>query len=427
MNILMLFGNNPLKQSGAVSLDLFNEFKKRGHSVRLMVNVYDKGYPEGVISMETLFLSYKERVINKVRKIFKLDHKTLTDEKYHFYELDEKKIYYTTRQFLKKSGIKPDAIIILFAHKIVNAKNIFELSTRAKAPVYWMMYDSAPLTGGCHYSWDCTGYQNMCGSCPGLYSADPFDQTYQNLSYKKEYLDKTDINIVLASEWQYRHTIKSTLFKNRPIHKIFIAINPEIFKPIPKDTIRKKMGIPGDKKVIFFGANYLGHERKGMQYLITALGILKKLLQDSALQNDVLLLIAGAEVENLKALLPFDYINLGVVDNGPGIASAFQAADFFVCPSIEDAGPSMINQSLMTGTPVVAFAQGVALDLIVAGETGYKARLKDIEDLALGMETILKMPETDYCKMRSNCRELAMKLLHPEVNISRWLEILPKR
>jgi glycosyltransferase involved in cell wall biosynthesis len=81
----------------------------------------------------------------------------------------------------------------------------------------------------------------------------------------------------------------------------------------------------------------------------------------------------------------------------------------------------------MTGTPVVAFAQGVALDLIVAGETGYKARLKDIEDLALGMETILKMPETDYCKMRSNCRELAMKLLHPEVNISRWLEILPKR
>jgi hypothetical protein len=28
MNILMLFGNNPLKQSGAVSLDLFNEFKK---------------------------------------------------------------------------------------------------------------------------------------------------------------------------------------------------------------------------------------------------------------------------------------------------------------------------------------------------------------------------------------------------------------
>jgi hypothetical protein len=41
--------------------------------------------------METLFLSYKERVINKVRKIFKLDHKTLTDESIIFMNLMKKK------------------------------------------------------------------------------------------------------------------------------------------------------------------------------------------------------------------------------------------------------------------------------------------------------------------------------------------------
>ena len=426
MNILMLFGNHPLKQSGAVSLDLFNEFKKRGHNVRLMVSVYDKGYPEGVISMETFFLSYKERVINKLKRIFKLEHKKLTDEKYHFHEIDEKKMFYSTNQFLRRSGIKPDAIIVLFAKNIVNAKNIFELNAKTKAPVYWMMYDSAPLTGGCHYSWDCTGYQNTCGSCPGLYSSDPFDITYQNLSYKKEYLDKTDINIVLASEWQYRHTIKSALFKDRPIHKIFIAINPEIFKPLAKEMIRNKIGIPADKKVIFFGANYLGHERKGMQYLISALGILKKLLQEDPAQTDILLLIAGAEADKLRDHLPFEYFNLGVVDNSYGIASAFQASDIFVCPSIEDAGPSMINQSLMCGTPVVSFAQGVALDLVVSGQTGYRAELRNAEDLARGMHCILKMPQADYCKMKSNCREKAMELLHPDININRWFEILPK-
>jgi len=426
MNILMLFGNHPLKQSGAVTLDLFNELKKRGHNVRLMVNVYDKGYPEGVISMDTLFSSYKERVINKLKRIFKLDQKRPTDKKYHFYGVDEKKMFYSTDQLLKKSGIKPDAIVVMFAKYIVNAKNIFELNAKTKAPVYWMMYDSAPLTGGCHYSWDCKGYQSTCGNCPGLYSSDPFDMTYQNLSYKKEYFDKTDINIVLASEWQYLHTIRSTLFKNRPIHKIFIAIDPEIFKPVPKEALRKKMGIAAGKKVIFFGANYLNHERKGMQYLIPALRALKKSFQGSTLEDDVLLLIAGAEVENLKDHLPFEYFDLGVVDNGPGIASAFQASDFFVCPSIEDAGPSMINQSLMAGTPVVAFAQGVALDLVVSGQTGYKARMKDIEDLAKGMQSILEMTETDYCKMKSNCREKAMELFHPDVNVRRWLEILPK-
>jgi len=70
MNILMFFGNHPLKTSGSVSLDLFNGFKKRGHNVKLLVSVYDKAYPEGVISMETLFLSYKDRVIDKLKRIF---------------------------------------------------------------------------------------------------------------------------------------------------------------------------------------------------------------------------------------------------------------------------------------------------------------------------------------------------------------------
>ena len=93
----MLFGNHPLKQSGAVTLDLFNELKKRGHNVRLMVNVYDKGYPEGVISMDTLFSSYKERVINKLKRIFKLDQKRPTDKKYHFYGVDEKKMFYSNQ------------------------------------------------------------------------------------------------------------------------------------------------------------------------------------------------------------------------------------------------------------------------------------------------------------------------------------------
>jgi glycosyltransferase involved in cell wall biosynthesis len=428
MNILMFFGNHPLKTSGSVSLDLFNGFKKRGHNVKLLVSVYDKAYPEGVISMETLFLSYKDRVIDKLKRIFKIDQKKrLTDRKYHFHEIDEKRMFYATNQFLKKSKIKPDAIIVLFAKNFLNAKNIFELNTKTKAPVYWMMYDSAPLTGGCHYSWDCKGYQNTCGNCPGLFSSDPFDMTYQNLLYKKKYFDQTDISIVLASEWQYLHTIKSTLFKNQPIHKIFIAINPELFKPVPKEIVRKRLGIPTARKVIFFGANYLGDERKGMQYLVQALTILKRSLTNDALRGNILLLIAGEEVDKLSDQLPFEYFSLGVVDNGPGIASAYQATDLFVCPSIEDAGPSMINQSLMCGTPIVSFAQGVSLDLVISGQTGYRAKLRDSEDLAEGILSILRMTDTDYCKMKNNCREKAMELLHPDVNISRWLEILPKK
>jgi len=283
----------------------------------------------------------------------------------------------------------------------------------------------APLTGGCHYAWECKGYQNNCGNCPGLFSTDPFDITFKNLQYKKKYLDRTDIRIVTGSEWQYRQIKESALFKNYHIHKILTAFNTDIFKPVAKEVIRKKNGIPKEKKIIFFGAYQLFDERKGMKYLLDSFKILKDLLTTNfELNNNILLLIAGTGFDKIKDHLPFEYHNMGMLDNSYGIASAYQAADIFVCPSIEDSGPSMINQSIMCGTPVVCFSMGVALDLVFNGKTGYRAKLKDNKDLAQGMYNILSTPACEYEIMQNNCRQLALDLFQPAVNINNWLQIL---
>ncbi|MEO7294336.1 MAG: glycosyltransferase, partial [Ginsengibacter sp.] len=318
----------------------------------------------------------------------------------------------------------PHAIIVLFAKNFINSKNIYELYKKTNAPVYLLMYDMAPLTGGCHYAWDCKGYQHNCGSCPGLFSSDPFDITFRNLRYRKNYHDKTDLHIVTASEWQYRQTKASTLFKNGRIHKILSSFNQEIFIPVDKDHLRNKLGIPPNKKIILFGANNCYEKRKGMKYLLDSFKILKELVSmNKNLENRVLLLIAGSGFDK-KDLLPFDYYDLGQLDNHLGIASAYQAADIFACPSLEDSGPSMINQSIMCGTPVVSFEMGVAIDLILNGKTGYRAKLKDTQNFANGMYSILNMTDAEYKEMANTCRQLALKLYEPSVNINNWLKIL---
>lgn len=425
MNILMIFRNNPLKTSGAVSLDLFNDFRKRGHQVKLLVNQYAPDYPDGIISMETWFLHWKKRMIAKVKRVLRLKAVNKTDKKYHFHETNMKRTFYRTNKILRKSFEKPDVIIVLFANDFVNAKNIFELNKKSGAPVFLMMYDTAPLTGGCHYSWDCNGYQESCGNCPGLFSHDPFDLTNQNLLYKKKYLSKTDIHIVLASEWQYQQATKSSVFKDHPIHKILISINPEIFKPVAKDLLRKNMGIDPGKKVIFFGAKNFQDERKGSIYLLEALKILKNMVQENPdLNNNIVLLVAGEEKNMAENEFLFELIDLGMLDNSYGIAAAYQVADLFLCPSIEDAGPSMVNQSIMCGTPVVSFYQGVSMDLVKNGKTGYCARLKDSHDLALGLYSILMMPDRELAEMQNNCRQMALDLFHPDVSINHWLKII---
>jgi glycosyltransferase involved in cell wall biosynthesis len=283
----------------------------------------------------------------------------------------------------------------------------------------------APFTGGCHYSWDCTGYQRQCGSCPGLHSTDPHDLTYRNFTYKQGYFDKTDIRVISGSEGQYRELRQSTLFKHRPITKILLAVNPDVFKPVPSATAREKFGIAPDRKVIFFGAVHLENKRKGIAYLVGALKALKaSLLDDPALDSKITLLVAGQRFDEIENDLPFPYHYLGMLRSNGEMATAYQAADVFVCPSLQDAGPTMINQSLMCGTPVVAFETGVGLDLVITGTTGYRAELRNSEDMAEGIKRVLSLPAPEMEAMRKKCRAVAEEMIHPEVNLQQWINVI---
>jgi glycosyltransferase involved in cell wall biosynthesis len=422
MNILILNANNPYKASGVVALNLFNDFKIHGHNVKLLTKKYDTNYTDGIISMESYYLSLWEnsKLKNKVsylRQKFRLVRDVSIDSKYEFIEFKEQKRFYKTKYLLRKANFKPDAIIILFAKKFINTRNIYELYEKTHAPIYWLMYDMAPITGGCHYSWECMGYKGNCGECPGLFSSDPFDITYKNMLYKKHFIDKTNLQIIAASEWQYRQTINSSIFKDKLIHKILLSVDPNIFKPTDKAKERIKTGIPANKKVVFFGSIALTTIRKGMLYLLECFNILKDLIKNTTLENDIILLIAGSNIEGIADNLPFDYHYLGLVDNTFGIASAYQLADVFICPSVEDSGPTMINQSIMCGTPVISFEMGVALDLVITGETGYRAKMKDSKDLAQGLYKILTLSDDSYRDLSNNCRELALKVCSPKVQI----------
>jgi glycosyltransferase involved in cell wall biosynthesis len=434
MNILIFNIYNPLIESGIVALDLFNQLKSSDHEVKMLVNRYDKNYPEGIISMESSLSSSLRKLIykfewrfNKIKQILKLKGKYQRDTDYRFFQLDEKKQIYKTDSFLKIVDVKPDIIIILFAKGFINVKNIYELYIKTNAKIFWLMFDMAPFTGGCHYAWDCKGYQESCGNCPGLFSSDPFDISYDNLIYKKAFLDRIDIQILAGSEWHYKQAKMSTLFKNKPIHKILLSIDSTVFKPVDKGELKMAMKITANKKIIFFGAIGLTEKRKGMRYLIESLNKLKEIIKsaDSDLGNNIILLVAGGDFDEIADLLPFESKYLGYLDNSYGIASAYQVSDVFLCPSIEDSGPMMINQSIMSGTPVVSFEMGVSLDLVITGETGYRARIKDSSDMAQGIFNILKLNSNDYNRLSVRCRDLAMKLYSAEARI-KLLESLIK-
>jgi len=428
MRILCISAHGPVR-AGKVAFDLHHSFNNSGYRSRLLT-IYDNSGADEVISMFEPW-QWKIKIwIKKVkRKIFKRwiveeNKRNKTDSKYQFFEHDVSLEYFSSKQILKRlNGYKPDIIVVFFTTQFVSVKNIKELALETNATVLWQFLDMAPLTGGCHYAWECNGYKDTCGNCPALFSNEGNDLSAINLAFKKEHIEGYDLRLMIGSKWDEINTRSSSLFRDTRMYRTFMSVNADIFNPRNKSSAREKLSINHDEIVIFFGSVHFGETRKGMSYLLDALHLVSKRLNRIESSKEVSLLIAGSVNDFPLEKLSFKYRTLGYLKEVNELANAYAVADMFVCPSIYDSGPVMINQSLMAGTPVVAFEMGVALDLVINGETGYCAKLQDTNDLAEGILRLINMTTQEMQSMSNRCRGLAERLYHPNEIIKTYTSI----
>lgn len=425
MNILILSASHPYKMAGIVAYDLYKGFKNNPENkVKLLVKTYDKFEDSNIISIQSdfdyLLFRIKTRFANEWLKITgkKTDIINKTDPDYCFFDIDETKTFFSTKRILKRVKFKPDVVLVLFMTSFVSYKNLYEINKTTKAPIFVYMMDMAPITGGCHYAWDCKGYMENCGNCPGLYSKKYNDNTFQNFNFKKTYIDKTNIIAISCTEHQNKQLFESSLFKSKEKRKILLGINQEVFKPGSKAISRSFFNLPLNKKIILCGSISVTEKRKGFNEFILALNELKNINPFI----DVHILIAGNINDSNSIDLPYEFTFLGRLDHVQ-LASAFQAVDFFVSPSIEDSGPMMINQSIMCGTPVVAFEMGVANDLVESFKTGYKAKINDVFDFAYGLNYLLTLTDNEYITLTDNCKSVANEHLRAELQINQFLNL----
>lgn len=428
MKILILSSSAPYRTAGIISYDLYKLLSStKENKVVLAVKGYEKHKEENIISIDNNFNYVIRKFSNIVRCFFNiitkkrinLNHKT--DSKYSVQNYNQQKEYYSTKRILKKINFRPNIIIIQFIQNFLTYKNLYELNSTTNATILIHLPDMAPLTGGCHYAWNCTNYIENCGKCPALFSSVDNDQSRKNWFYKNKYIKQTNIIAIAGSEWQYKQLKKSSLFSNKIKTKILAAINDKLFCPGQFSKVRKELGVPIGKKIIFFGAVSVNNQRKGFPNLMESLEILKKIYE----YENIHIVIAGKIKKDILIKLPFEFTVLGYL-NHEYLAKAFQSADLFVCPSIEDSGPMMINQSILCGTPVVAFDMGVALDLVISEVTGYRVELGNAEKLARGMHKILSLEDDEYIKMRNNCRKIGLKLTGFDSIKSQWMMLLNK-
>jgi len=286
---------------------------------------------------------------------------------------------------------QPDIINLHWITGLLTTKLIDQLYRHYKTPLVWTMMDQEAVTGGCHYSFGCQRYTEKCGNCPLLTPNSSEDISRITWENKKNDLGKLPITFISPTAQVTKWIQSSSLFGQFPMQEIPLAIDTDIFRPYDKQLARDHFKISHDKKVLLFGAGRLTDIRKGMSYLIESLNKLASIInRNNKLQPDqIQLLVAGQKIPKELHLNPFAVNHVGYIKTDIELSRAYQASDIFVCPSVEDAGPMMIPEAMLCGTPVAAFNTGGAPDLITSMETGYLAAYKDTADLANGIYSLL--------------------------------------
>ena len=316
---------------------------------------------------------------------------------------------------LVKEISEADVINLHWTSGMLDFENL--VATFKGKNIVWTLHDMNSFTGGCHYNQGCQKFKTGCGNCPLLNSGIENDLSKRIFSIKEKSYKNLDIQIVTPSKWLGETAQESFLFSKFVVDVIPYGLPTDIFAAGSKDDIKKKIGIPPQYKVILFGADNVGNERKGFVYLLKALEKLKT-------KDDFILATFGNLPSEIKLNGKFKVITFGSISGENELAMIYNAADVFVLPSLEDNLPNTVLESLSCGTPVVAFNIGGIPDMIRHKKTGYLAEYKNPQSLAEGISWIIN--NKNLKNISHDCRKEALEKYPLELQAKNYLTIYQK-
>ena len=406
MRKILIIATDDYLGAGRASYRIYQTLKKAGNDAYFLVRNKTRYDDPGIVSYDELVKkNFLHRGLSFAKKKLSPQRTYSIDPDYYFFEYPASII--NVRKLAAKLPFIPDIIVATWISRFFKASDLSLLQQLTKSSLVLYPMDMSLLTGGCHYAWGCKGYTIDCDNCPAILTHEKKHLAKENLQNKIVSFRKSGANLITASAQLMSEAKQSKLFGGQTsLKKILLPVDEETFINNDRNYARKKFGIAPDSRIIFFGASLTEEKRKGVHFFLESL----KLLKQESGNKEICILIAGkSNNSKLYESSPFPVVFTGYIDNDTDLSLAYQAADVFVCTSLQDSGPMMINESVMCGTPVVSFSIGVSDDLVENGISGYQVEVKDIKGLAQRISDILTLDDVQYSRLRESTRQVAVR------------------
>lgn len=291
-----------------------------------------------------------------------------------------------------------DVIYLHWVNDFLGIKAIDELLALKKR-IIWVQHDMWALTGGCHYSLGCVGYQVKCQRCNQMNRFK--DLASKQLQTKIEHWSTASNLTIAAPSQMMLYDVKfSKVFGSLPTITINNLIDIRRFKPINKTLCRSEMGLDVDKKYILFNAVDLANPYKGGERLIQVLQALK----DSPYE---FLFLGKANYADFPKGIHSKLHLMGYTEEEEQIIRIYNCANVLLMTSVAENFPNVVLEAMACGVPAVAFKAGGVIEQILHRQTGYLVFDNEIENCINGIQWVLNNP--DYCHLSQQSRFWVIK------------------
>lgn len=434
---VLVISSYPPSRSGGLAQDMMSALENDGHKVDFFTMFDFVGRKENQYSIFPMptsdrlkslkkYFPFLESFRNIAKRFVKTPEEKMSSVEKYGYRIphyDESVPPVSDEVLLQYLPDKHyDFIMIYVTERMLTTPSFITVYKKYKAPLLIVCMDMMHFTGGCYFFGTCKRFTEGCGKCLVLDSDNPCDQTHINYQIKASVYPKIEY-AMLCNLYQKQFALQCKLFEDRRVFNLPILINENVFISHPEEEVRRYFSIPQVKKKILLSRYSRSLCRaKGYDRLVNIVNICDDQLSKEEKSKYVLVLIGSERDDEFASQIRMDTIFLGQLCL-QDLIKVYSAATVFISTSIDDAGPSMVNQSMMCGTPVVTFSIGTALEVTREGVNGYKAANFDDTDFADKVLKITRKEHGDYVQMKKNTRHSAIEMNSMSVNAKRVIEI----
>ncbi len=427
MRILQINTYDIMGGAARIAYNLHTNFRKKGHSVKLLVKVKNSDDSDIIeVNIDAFrnpwastwnflakFIIEKNfpsslRLVKFFKTIGDIDRLLLDKLGYENFKFP------WTKNILN-SVPYPDIINLHNLHGFY-----FDLNAISKfsnlVPTVFTLHDEWSFTGHCACTFDCDNWQKGCKSCKNLniYPAINRDKSKINFNRKKKIYQTSKLFIVTPSKWLFEKVVNSILkpaIKDAKI--IHNGIDIELFTPsVDKKRLRQALNIPINNTILIFCAsNAKANPFKDIETIIKAISLL-----DNTDKITFLILGENKEVTNL----PFNSLSIPYQYDTKKTIAYYQASDIYLHAAKSDNFPNTILEAMSCGLPVIATAVGGIAEQVnglsgffsqnytINEATGILVEKSNYKEMAKAINTIIEnknLKETLSLNSRKVCEE----------------------